>query len=244
MPNLSNALRCGELKEMKPARWTEMTSWAVGIVLLGSYLTLRLSADWARRDGVETFQALRHVALAQTPTSRLSGPPRQSHRALWSQARMLAFQRTTLREKPEGILRIPALGLVVPIYPGTSSSELDRGAGHIQGTAALDSEGNAAIAGHRDGFFRKLGRMRIGQTLYVQTLSDTRAYRVTETRVVDPSDVSVLAPTARPSITLVTCYPFYFVGPAPRRFIVRAELFRDRRPAPAGRTADLSRPQE
>ena len=118
--------------------------------------------------------------------------------------RLQAFRRAALREVPEGILRIPALGLVVPIYSGTSSSELDRGAGHIQGTAALDSQGNAAIAGHRDGFFRTLSRVKRGQTLYVETLSGTRHYRVTEMRIVAPSAVSVLAPTAHPSITLVS----------------------------------------
>lgn len=229
---------------MKPARWIDITVWAIGIVLLSSYATLRISAEWNRRDGVRAFQALRQVALAQTPAARLQAPADRVDQTLWSQARVRAFGRTTLDEAPEGILRIPSLGLVVPIYSGTSSSELDRGAGHIQGTAALDSEGNAAIAGHRDGFFRALSRVKPGQAIYVETLGGTRGYRVTQTRIVAPSDTSVLAATARASITLVTCYPFYFVGPAPQRFIVRAELFRGRRHAAAERTAALSQSQE
>lgn len=229
---------------MKPARWIEITAWAVGIGLLSSYAILRVSADWARRDGLQTFQALRHSALAQTPAAFPGGATDRVDQTLWSQARVRAFRRTTLEEVPEGVLRIPALDLIVPVYSGTSSSELDRGAGHIQGTAALGSVGNTGIAGHRDGFFRTLNRVKLGQTLYVETLGSTQRYRVTEMRVVAPSDVSVLAPTARPSITLITCYPFYFVGPAPRRFIVRAELFPARRNAAVGRTADFYQRQE
>lgn len=229
---------------MKTARWVEIIAWVVGVALLGSYAILRVSADWARLDGLRAFQTLRHGAVAQTPAALHAGAADRVDQTLWSQVRVRAFRGTTLEEAPEGILRIPSLNLVVPIYSGTSSSELDRGAGHIQGTAALGSAGNTAIAGHRDGFFRALNRVKRGQTLYVETLGGTRRYRVTALRVVAPSDVSVLAPTGRPSITLVTCYPFYFVGPAPRRFIVRAELFPARRDASVARTADSSQRQE
>lgn len=229
---------------MKPARWIELTTWAMGIVLLSSYAALRVSAERDRRDGLQAFQTLRLVALSQTSAVRLQAPSGRVDQALWSHARVQAYRRTTLGELPEGILRIPALGLVVPIYSGTTSSELDRGVGHIQGTAALDSAGNTAIAGHRDGFFRTLSRIKLGQTLYVETVGGTRRYRVTATRIVTPSDLSVLAPTARPSVTLVTCYPFYFVGPAPQRFIVRAEPFPSGRDAAVERTADHSQLQE
>lgn len=229
---------------MKLARWIETTVWAVGIVLLSTYAALRVSADLDRRAGVQAFQATRYLALEQAPAIRLGRATDEVDQSLWSPTRVRALRQTALREIPEGLLRIPALDLVVPIYSGTSSSELDRGAGHVQGTAALDSEGNVAIAGHRDGFFRTLSRVRRGQTLYVETLHGTRRYRVTETRIVTPSDTSVLAPTARPSITLITCYPFYFIGPAPRRFIVRAELFPGRRNAPLARIADPSQSQE
>ena len=157
---------------------------------------------------------------------------------------MRAFRRTTLHEVPEGILRIPALQLVVPIYSGTTSAELERGAGHVKGTAPLDSAGNAAIAGHRDGFFRSLRRIKPGEMLYVETLRGTQRYRVIETQIVAPTNVSVLAPTAIPSITLITCYPFYFVGPAPGRFIVRAEFFPSRRHAADNRIAEYSKRQE
>ncbi len=225
-------------------RWLEVTLWTVGLVLLSSYAALRVSADQDRRAGVEAFQALRHVARAQPAPDRPLVPSDHVDQSLWSEARARAFRLTTLHEVPEGILRIPALQLVVPIYAGTTSAELDRGAGHVQGTAPIDSAGNAAIAGHRDGFFRSLRRIKLGQMIYVETLSGTRRYRVTETQIVAPSDVSVLAPTALPSITLITCYPFYFVGPAPERFIVRAEFFPSRRHVADDRTAKYSQRQE
>lgn len=225
-------------------RWIEATTWVVGVVLLSSYATLRVSAERDSHAGVQAFQALRHDALTHDSTDRLRRPLDRIDQSLWSKARVRAFRQARLREFPQGILRIPALGLTVPIYPGTSSSELNRGVGHVEGTAPLDSAGNAAIAGHRDGFFRVLSGIERGQTLYVETLAGTRRYRVTETRIVAPSDVSVLAPTGYPSLTLVTCYPFYFVGPAPRRFIVRAVLLPGQRHAAAERTADHSQRQE
>jgi sortase A len=225
-------------------RWLEVTIWAVGLVLLSYYTALRVSAEHDRRIGVEAFNALRHVAHQQTPADRRLVPTGKVDQSLWSEARVRAFRRTNLHEVPEGILRIPALRLVVPIYSGTTSAELDRGAGHVDGTAPLDSAGNAAIAGHRDGFFRSLRRIKLGQVLYVETLSHTLRYRVIETQIVAPSNMSVLATTARPSVTLITCYPFYFVGPAPRRFIVRAVLFPGPRHTADHRTAAYSKRQE
>lgn len=241
MESQTKAFGCGK---MKRARWIESATWAIAVVLLSSYAALRISAEHDRRDGLQAFQTLRHVALSQTLTVRLPALPSQVDQTLWSRARIEAFRRARPGELPEGILRMPALGLIVPIYAGTTPSELDRGVGHIQGTAALDSRGNAGIAGHRDGFFRTLSDVKLGQTLYIETLSGTRRYRVTETRIVAPSDVSVLAPTALPSITLVTCYPFYFVGPAPQRFIVRAEPVPNRRDAAVRRTAGHSQLEE
>lgn len=136
---------------MKSARWMEMITWVVGVALLSSYAILRVSAERDRRDGVQAFLTLRHAALAQAPAAAVGSRHHQVDQSHWSQGRVQAYQRTRLQEIPQGILRVPALGLVVPIYSGTRSSELDRGAGHIQGTAALDAAGNAAIAGHRDG---------------------------------------------------------------------------------------------
>ncbi len=121
------------------------------------------------------------------------------------------------------MLRIPSIGLAVPIYEGTADSTLDRGAGHIEGTAQLDEQGNVGIAAHRDGFFRALKDVEVGTELTLQTPRGDRRYRVTQLLVTEPTDVSVIGRTPTPAVTLVTCYPFYFVGSAPQRFIVRAE---------------------
>jgi sortase A len=120
-------------------------------------------------------------------------------------------------------LRIPSIKLAVPIYEGTGETTLDRGAGRIAGTAQLDAAGNIGIAAHRDGFFRGLKDLRVGEEMMLQTIAGDRRYRVTKLLITSPTDVSVIAPTATPAITLVTCYPFYFVGSAPQRYIVRAE---------------------
>ena len=101
---------------------------------------------------------------------------------------------------------------------------LNRGVGRIKGTAQPGESGNFGIAGHRDGFFRGLKDIREADLIEVRTLDTTYVYTVDDLRVVEPDDVSVLRSREQPTLTLVTCYPFYFVGPAPHRFIVTASL--------------------
>ena len=114
--------------------------------------------------------------------------------------------------------------LEVPVFDGTDDLTLNRGAGRIIGTARLGEPGNTGIAGHRDGFFRGLKDIAAGDKLDLVTLGRTERYTVTAIQITTPEDVSVLGPTDTPSLTLVTCYPFYFVGSAPQRFIVRATI--------------------
>ena len=99
---------------------------------------------------------------------------------------------------------------------------MHRGAGRIEGTARLGEQGNVGIAAHRDGFFRVLEKVAIGDVVSIELMEGVQTYRVAETLIVQPSDVSVLRPTGESMVTLVTCYPFYYVGAAPKRFIVRA----------------------
>lgn len=148
--------------------------------------------------------------------------------SLWDKKR-LAEYRESLSHKavPAAVLRIPTLQLEVPVYEGTSDLTLNRGAGRITGTAGVDSDtGNVGIAAHRDGFFRPLKDIKVGDALFLDTVRETRQYRVTRLDIVTPDDVDVLKPTSAASITLVTCYPFYYVGSAPKRFIVHAQLDR------------------
>lgn len=122
-----------------------------------------------------------------------------------------------------GRVDILRLDLSVIVMEGTSSKTLRRAAGHIAGTALPGQPGNVGISGHRDTFFRPLRNVQPNDTITLTTIGGEYRYRVVSTKVVGPDDVSVLDPGATETLTLVTCYPFYFVGPAPSRFIVRAE---------------------
>jgi LPXTG-site transpeptidase (sortase) family protein len=122
-----------------------------------------------------------------------------------------------------GRMDIPRLGISVIVMEGTSRTTLRRAAGHISGTVLPGQQGNIGISGHRDTFFRPLRNIRKNDIITVTTLAGQYSYRVISTSIVRPSDVSVLAPDGNETLTLVTCYPFYFVGAAPDRFIVRAE---------------------
>ena len=120
-------------------------------------------------------------------------------------------------------LEIPRLGLTVMVVEGVDDVDLKRAAGHIPGTALPWDGGNVGIAGHRDTFFRPLHAIQRDDSITVSALRGTYRYLVVSTSVVSPQDVQVLYPTERDSLTLVTCFPFEYVGSAPKRFIVRAE---------------------
>ncbi len=127
---------------------------------------------------------------------------------------------------PDGLVGrvdIPRLGVSVVVVEGTSSGVLRRAAGHIAGTALPGQPGNVGISAHRDTFFRPLRNIQAEDIVTVTTLQGEYRYRVVSTKVVSPEDVEVLTSNGNEVLTLVTCYPFYFVGPAPNRFIVRAE---------------------
>jgi len=119
-------------------------------------------------------------------------------------------------------LEIPRLGIGVMVHEGVGSGTLRIGAGHVPGTAPAGDRGNVVIAAHRDTFFRGLRKIQPDDTILLETLAGTYRYSVEWTRVVDPSDREVMEASHDPLLTLITCYPFYYVGPAPERFIVRA----------------------
>ncbi|MGI9265575.1 MAG: class D sortase, partial [Gammaproteobacteria bacterium] len=126
---------------------------------------------------------------------------------------------------PQALLKIPAIELTVPLLDGIDEVTLNRGVGRIPGMARyLDDGGNYGIAGHRDGYFRGLKDIGVGDTIEVVTLTDTFSYRVDDISIIPKNDLSVLQPTEEQVLTLVTCYPFYFVGHAPERYIVKAVL--------------------
>jgi sortase A len=128
-----------------------------------------------------------------------------------------------------GRLAIPEVGISVMVFQGTEEDTLRGGAGHVPGTPLPGAGGNVAIAAHRDTYFRKLEGVRVGDKIEVATLRQTFDYVVESTEIVDPQDTRVIESRDHPELTLITCFPFYFVGSAPRRFIVHA------RPIPADR---------
>jgi LPXTG-site transpeptidase (sortase) family protein len=119
-------------------------------------------------------------------------------------------------------LRVSRVGLEVAVLEGIEDRALRRGAGWIPGTARPGEQGNVGIAAHRDTFFRPLREVRSGDRIELETLSATQSYVVRSVYVVEPEATSVLQPTGEPTVTLVTCFPFNYVGPAPRRYIVQA----------------------
>jgi sortase A len=123
-----------------------------------------------------------------------------------------------------GRIAIPQVGISAMIAEGDDHHTLMRAVGHIPGTAMPGQSGNAVLAAHRDTFFRPLRKIRKGDAIELTTWSGSYRYRVESIQVVGPKDIRVLEPTKQSQLTLVTCYPFYFVGSAPKRFIVRAGL--------------------
>jgi sortase A len=123
-----------------------------------------------------------------------------------------------------GRLEIPEIALSVPITASITKDGLLRGAGHVPGTALPGGLGTIGIAGHRDTFFRPLRRIRPGMQIKVIGATGAYRYRVDSTEVVDPEEVKVLDIASQPMLTLITCYPFNYIGAAPRRFIVHAHL--------------------
>jgi sortase A len=121
-----------------------------------------------------------------------------------------------------GRLDIPRIGVSVMVVEGVKYGDLKRAAGHIPGTALPGQCGNVGVAGHRDTFFRPLRSIQRNDTIIISTLQGAYRYRVVRTKVVRPDDVQVLYPTGRDTLTLVTCFPFDYLGPAPKRFIVQA----------------------
>jgi sortase A len=121
-------------------------------------------------------------------------------------------------------LEAPSVQMTTTVLEGSDDATLSRGAGHIEDTPFPGQPGNIGIAGHRDTVFRPLRRIKVGDPLQITTADRTYQYRISKTVIVGPDDVYVLDPTPRPTVTLVTCYPFDFIGHAPKRFIVQAEL--------------------
>ena len=123
-------------------------------------------------------------------------------------------------------VEIPRLRLSTIVFEGADADVLERGAGHVPGSALPGDRGNTVLAAHRDTFFRPLRGVRVGDLIKIHRPQKDSAYVVQSARVVEPNQVDVMKPTPEPALTLITCYPFSYIGPAPERFVVRAVLAR------------------
>jgi len=216
-------------------RTAERIVLAIGLLLLAFWGSARLYRIAASRAAIARFQAeesANHATDHAVPVD-----PDLSAKVdfrLWSFKRVEAYKES-LAEKtgtPLGILRIPKIQLEVPVFNGTDDLTLDRGVGRILGTARVGKPGNLGIAGHRDGFFRGLKDIQLGDVIELQYPGGTDQYVVGRLLIVRPEDVSVLNATPTTTLTLVTCYPFYYIGHAPKRYIVTAKLLNSGRRNP------------
>ncbi len=198
-------------------------SYAVGGALCTAYAIALTAGELGRRSDMAQFalaQAPASESVVDDPLTLADASPEQS---LWSQQRVREFfaTRNLPISEPLAVLHVPSLHLTAPIYPTTSELHLNRGVGTIAGMAAPDNGGNLGVAGHRDGYFRALKDISTDSVIEVRTRTRVHRYRVVSIHVVEASDRRLLADTDDPTITLVTCYPFYYLGNAPQRFIVR-----------------------
>ena len=216
------------------SRSVETACWVLGVALVTGYFSARAYGELGRRQGIAAFTETRLPAALEADARRddeqerfeapiPAGPPDQSS---WSTSRRQAYAAAVTglagSELPVAVLRIASLAIEVPVYIDSSERNLNRGAGLIAGTALPGSGGNVAIAAHRDGYFRALRNAAIGDLIVLESRSEKTSYRITEFAIVEPTELWPLDDTDVPMVTLVTCYPFYFVGSAPQRFIVRA----------------------
>ena len=209
-------------------RRVERTLLFVGCLLLGIVTAAQIDrAIWLHTE-MSAFRAAQRLDLESR------GFRNNVDFRLRSETRNLAYRESrTEVTSLLAILRIPRVHLEVPVLEGTSELSLNRGVGHIYGTPRPGQQGNTGIAGHRDGLFRLLRSVGIGDSIELESLGRILIYRVNQLRIVNPGDVEVLNPREGSSLTLITCYPFNFIGRAQRRYVVEAALT-------AVRVADVS----
>ena len=206
-------------------RIVQIVCVVLGAVLLAWYLVARGHSFFASRAAIERFEEMKApITVSRHRSAAAVASSKPVDTTLWADGRTEEFQQSLFSEvdAPLALMRIPRLEIEVPVFAGTTDLILNRGVGQIEGTALPGEVGNIGIAGHRDGFFRPLKDIALGDAIILETASETTTFIVEDLHIVDPSDVWVLTPTDTPAITLVTCYPFYFIGSAPQRFIVRA----------------------
>ena len=205
-------------------RRAELVMLVAGIALIGFAGFVHLGGRIYSRGAIANFRSNSQAAASdKQPTGQ---EIKTVDFSLWSPARIEHYKASLLAhlDRPLAVLRMDKIHLEVPVFEGTDDVVLDRGVGWIQGTARIGETGNIGIAGHRDGFFRGLKDVVMGDVIEIETPAGKETYTIDSIKLVAKNDVSVLKNDSVPSLTLVTCFPFYFVGSAPQRYIVHASL--------------------
>jgi len=215
----------------------ELGSYLAGVLLTGFFIVQLAQGEVERQVTISQFED--QLALAQANSGDVAaasdtqaieatdfenvGEPDTS---LWAPGRIDDYRASLTADLHPvlGVLEIPDVGLKVPVYQTASELVMDRAAGVIDGMSYPHEPGNIGISGHRDGYFRVLKDVEVGDSIVLQTLEGEKRFRIETTQVVEISDTHLLQDTREQTVTLVTCYPFYFVGHAPQRFIVTASL--------------------
>jgi sortase A len=206
----------------RPARpplllWLERVLLIVGFVGIGFYASAQLEAFLYQRLENRELDAILASRDTAGLASRDSAATKDAAAAAPARSRVRPATGSML-----GRIEIPRLGVSAVVRAGSDARTLHLAVGHIPGTALPGEEGNVGLAGHRDTFFKRLRDIDTGDIIRVVMPDGVFEYAVERTTIVMPADVWVLDPTAEPALTLVTCYPFNYVGSAPQRFIVRA----------------------
>ncbi len=220
-------------------RQAEKASWIIGVALLLTYAGGRLSGEVERQRAMTAFAKNKAYANAadqnavaprNPPLSALipilasDAAPAEVNQTDWSASRIRSYADSSASDSalPIALLRIPRIELEVPVYATLSERNLNRGASLVTTDGMHEEIGNIAIAAHRDGYFRALSRVKIGDWIEFESMASHVHYRIASVSIVDPDDVSPLQATDHAALTLITCYPFWFAGQAPKRYIVRA----------------------
>ncbi len=192
-------------------RWLERGLLGVGLALAAWCAAVLVEARFHNQLPVPTYGPLKVTQTVILPGEGGGSTPRPTPSA------------GTLI----GRLEAPTVKMSATVLEGSDDGTLSRGAGHIEDTPLPGEPGNVGIAGHRDTVFRPLRHIQVGDPLQLTTPDRLFKYKISKTIIVGPDDVYVLDPTEKPTLTLVTCYPFDFIGHAPKRFIVQAQLVAD-----------------
>ena len=205
----------------------ELLSYLTGFLLTGFFVAQLAQGEVQRQGDIAAFeQASQSGAPAVSePGFDLSGTENPDT-SLWNAGRIDDYNASLGADLPDilGVLEVPSVGLKVPLYSTNTELVMDRGAGIIDGMSYPHEPGNIGISGHRDGYFRVLKDVKIGEKIVLQTLEGEKQFNIDAITIVPIADKTLLRDTDEQSVTLVTCYPFYFVGHAPKRYIVTASL--------------------